>query len=580
MFGGNLKKIRLWFWLLVGALVACHSVEQEKAEKEIITNINQQLAPKYEKAKTEQVLATELKYLQKENKVSAELIASVFEAMALAQDKDEFNAQSNQLFEQALSRAKLLRRTDLELWAMSRYCFYLYKYRKYEASFPNFMNCMRHLDSMPATEVIMPGETYKRIGYFLMSVGDLPTAETYLLKAKTYTLPNSGDLASILDNLGLVYISANDFAKAESYFKQALVVAQKSGDELRHGKILGNIGDLKYRQKKYDEAVNFLLQDIAFSKKATNTQNTIYALVLLGKVYLAKGEVGLAMSNLKEAQVYAQSKTYFKSNDYEINTLILEIAKQTQNDKEELRARRNIESLKSFLAQSDGKEVIVKMGWEAEKTGLKAKLETETLKREKETLIKVMAIIGCLLLVMLLVFLVKRFKQEIKETSSAYDEKIKKLSLDKASSEQKLVANHQTLQSYKTYLKEKNEQIKELEIELEKLMELNTVEQEEHSYQMRVLLDSHLLENETWIAFKKVFIEKNPEYYQHLNNNFQDLTDANLRVIFLSKLEMNNTEIARILGLTLDAVKKAKQRLRKKYGPAYEELFRDGESLV
>lgn len=43
--------------------------------------------------------------------------------------------------------------------------------------------------------------------------------------------------------------------------------------------------------------------------------------------------------------------------------------------------------------------------------------------------------------------------------------------------------------------------------------------------------------------------------------------------IFLLNLDMNNVEIDIILGLTLEAVKKGKRRLKKKYGDDNAALF-------
>ena len=59
-----------------------------------------------------------------------------------------------------------------------------------------------------------------------------------------------------------------------------------------------------------------------------------------------------------------------------------------------------------------------------------------------------------------------------------------------------------------------------------------------------------------------------------MNANFPNLTDSNLRIIFLQKLGLNNVETAQILGITTDAVKKAKQRLKKKYDN-FDSVFSD-----
>ena len=54
--------------------------------------------------------------------------------------------------------------------------------------------------------------------------------------------------------------------------------------------------------------------------------------------------------------------------------------------------------------------------------------------------------------------------------------------------------------------------------------------------------------------------------------DFPEINDSNLRIILLQKLEFTNAEISGLLGVTVDAVKKSKQRLRKKLGDKYVEL--------
>lgn len=508
-------------------------------------------------------------------KETKSIISNIFIAGKTAAELDALNNTSTTLFKQALQQAQQLNRKDLELWAAIQYGVYLYTYRKYEDSFPLFMQSILLLDNEMIEQVIQPAETYKKIAYFLMTAGDYEKAEKYLLQAKKHAEPNSSELASITDNLGLNNINRNELITAEQYLQEALTIASAANDQLRYGKVLGNLALIKFKQQKFEEAITLLNQDIAISKKMDNVLNTVYALVLSGKVYLQTGQTAQAEKQLIEAQNYTKSKIYLKNSEYEINTLLLEIAQKTKNDKQELTARRNLDELKKTLAYLDGKEVILKVNWEMEKKNLELNLQVEKAKRETETLKKVIAIAGCILLLLIITLLIKSYQKRIKNKTDEYDKNILRLTLDKEKSEQKLKTNVQALRHYKTYLFEKNEQIKELQAEMDKIKHNSTIYPEKYNYKIEQLLKSHLMSDQTWITFKKIFINNYPKYYEHLLKNFEKLSDSNLRIIFLSKLEMNNMEISRILGLTLDAVKKAKQRLRKKYGEDYAILFNE-----
>ena len=556
----------LWF------LPSCgnSNANETHPEKEIITIITKQYPSLASPEALKKFLSKTTASLPNESK---EIVNNVFIANKTASETDALNATSTRFFSNAVVTAKKLKRQDLELWATTQYAFYLYTYRKYEESFPLFMSSIHILDEIEADEIISPAEIYKKIGFFLMTVEDYPKSDEFLLKAKQYAEPNSSELAAITDNLGINSISQNNLVKAETYLREAQLIAKMAKDELRSAKILGNIATVKFKQKQYLQAIDLLKQDIAISLHVGNTQNSIFAMAMLGKVHLANRDIAKANETLQQAQVYAQSKVYLQSSDYEINTLILEIAKKTGNDKDELTARRKLEVLKKSLAYLDGKEVIAKVSWNLEKEKLQLSIEAEKAKREKETLIKIVALAACFVLLVIIVLVIKGFRKTLKTKASEYDEKLHRLSLDKEKSEKKLKVNNQTLQSYITYLEEKNDQIKELETEMTKIRQSSASYSEQYKNKIEALLQSHLLDNNAWAKFKQAFIQEHADYYQNLVQNFKDLTDSNLRVIFLMKLGMKNMEIARILGLTLDAVKKAKQRLKTKYGDSYENLL-------
>ena len=568
------KSILFLIFILFPLSIFAHFFESGlTTDKYVIETLTQ----KYPSAKTNSqlktLLAQELQPLNLKNSKSPEVIANVFVANKTSNELDELNSTSTHLFKKALLTSKQLNRKDLELWVTVQYGFYLYTYRKYETSFPLFMHAIKDLDEMAVEQIIQPVETYKKISFFLMTAGDYEKAKAYLLMAKKYAEPNSKELGSITDNLGLNSVYQNDLTKAEKYFKEALAIATAAKDTLRYAKALGNIAEIKFKQKDYEQAIDLLNRDIAISKQLDNTQNTIYALVLLSKSYLAMGNINEANVHLQLAKKYAQTKTYLKSSAYEINSLILAIAKQTGNTTEELTARRNLEELKDALTHLDGKDAITKVGWQMEKKKLELNIQEEKAEREKETLIKIITLFGCVLLIVLIAFLIRHYQQKIKNEKADYDKKILSIRLDKVNSEQKLNVNHQTLESYKAYLAEKNSQIEKLEVEIAKIKTSSAIYLETYSSQMQDLLKSHLMDNESWLIFKALFTKTYPEYYEFLIRDFPKLTESHQRVVFLSKLEMNNTEIARILGLTIDAVKKAKQRLRKKYGDKYDLLF-------
>lgn len=74
---------------------------------------------------------------------------------------------------------------------------------------------------------------------------------------------------------------------------------------------------------------------------------------------------------------------------------------------------------------------------------------------------------------------------------------------------------------------------------------------------------------------QKEFQKEHPQFYNLLEDEFPEITDSNKRILFLQKLNLNNNEIAELLGITTEAVKKSKQRLKKKLGDKFDLLSKN-----
>lgn len=545
------------------------------SDKAVIETIAKKYADYEDRSPKEysNLIETFLKKHPIKNAQVREIVTEVFLARKTAKSHDKLNPVSEQYFEKALSSAKKIKRKDLEIWISLHYGYYYYYFRKYEKCFPIFMFCIKELDSGNDDTVIQASETYKKIAYFLTTTEDILKAEEYLNKARKYAEPNSSEMASIYNSLGFCKAKNKKYEEAEQYFNKTLEIARKSGDEVRYAKALGSLGELEIERKNFEKAFTLIKKDIEISSKNKSDQNTMYALTLLSDAYLKNGDIAQAKNYLQKAQEISQIKTYFRSSEYKITELKLKIAQLQGDDVTELQARRRLENLKDSLKDFDAKETVLRVGWESQKKQLQMNVEMEKAGHEKESYLKISAIVFSCMLIILMVFIIRSYRHKMRSKKGEYDKKVLTLMIDKIKSESKLNNTHKTIQSYQTYLSEKNKQIAELETEMQKIKNSSFSELEEKSGELQKLLESHLMTDENWKNFRNAFIQKYPTHYKELTNQFPDLTDSNLRIIILTKLNMNNTEISRLLGVTIDAVKKAKHRLRKKYENDHESLF-------
>src|SRR5690606_33976355 len=130
---------------------------------------------------------------------------------------------------------------------------------------------------------------------------------------------------------------------------------------------------------------------------------------------------------------------------------------------------------------------------------------------EKASIQKTLAIIlsGCLLLTVF--FFRHRIKDKYKIDKSEYDKKILALMLEKANSENRLNTSRKTIDTFKTYLREKNKQIEELESTVSNINNFSKSYMEEKTTVLQSLVQSHLMTAENWDLFKTNFMQEYPE---------------------------------------------------------------------
>ena len=66
------------------------------------------------------------------------------------------------------------------------------------------------------------------------------------------------------------------------------------------------------------------------------------------------------------------------------------------------------------------------------------------------------------------------------------------------------------------------------------------------------------------MAFKAYFEKAYPGYMRRLRSAFPTLSDAEERLFLFIKLNLNRKEVAAMLGISADSVKKTRYRLRKR----------------
>lgn len=438
---------------------------------------------------------------------------------------------------------------------------------------PRLLQVIDQIKKLPVDEIILPGETFKKIGWMLQTLEDYPESLYYLNLATKYTPQKTAEFASLMDNIGMNYFRMGNDKAAESYFNKTAAIARQIHDEVQRAKALGNLALVKQKRGDLQTAISLLKEDIKISEQEHSNQNIMYASILLAELYIKNSNLNQAEEILYKAKEIADSKSYFRKSELQIIKLKLDILKQQNKTDNELGLRRRMIVLEDSLKNKDGDIAISNANWVIQKTKFQQNINRTADEVKHEAAMKNIYAVVIVMAFILAVFIFLNFKKQLKNRQLQYNQKVTLLELEKIKTEHKLTEANENLNAQIDYLKDKNIQIKKLKSEIGQIKQSSSHYLEKENKKLSTLLESHLMTENNWNTFKREFQKEHPEFYQLLQNDFPEITDSNKRILLLQKLNFNNNEIAELLGITPDAVKKSKQRLKKKLGSKFDLLF-------
>jgi hypothetical protein len=150
------------------------------------------------------------------------------------------------------------------------------------------------------------------------------------------------------------------------------------------------------------------------------------------------------------------------------------------------------------------------------------------------------------------------------------------LKMEQQRMEEELLNAHKALESYTNNMVEKNILLDQFKEEIEKLQNLKAREIDEVRVDHLTYLNkTSILTEEDWDKFKDLFEQVYKGFLVRLKEKMPDLTQAEVRLICLTKLKIDTKQMARALGVSNHTISKTRYRLRKKMGLTEEDSIDD-----
>ncbi len=384
--------------------------------------------------------------------------------------------------------------------------------------------------------------------------------------AKNSNFNYGNQLAINYNNLGLVYIAVGETKKGEQYLNKASILIDSLNLELRKASINISYGELYFMRGNFVEAIDYYKKTLTFNLSNHPDQNEIYKDVYYGlyKCYENQGLFEEGLLAYKNYEVYKQ-KIYNQSaatavlenqilDEREIHKSELQFAEEKLVAEKEYNNMVTllfavlilIVSLIAYILWIRNIKNKQKVEIEINKNRIQL-LELDRVKLREENL-----------------------QHELKQ--SEQQARIKEV--ESIRLQEKIDSKNRELASATIHLMSKNEILNQINDKLE-ASQNRTTEQGNNVYRevKNIILDSIRLD-EDWKIFSKHFTEVHPRFFEEIKLKWPAITSDELKLCAFLKIQLSSKEIARLMNITLEAVNKRRNRLRKKMSiPSSQDFY-------
>jgi tetratricopeptide (TPR) repeat protein len=382
-------------------------------------------------------------------------------------------------------------------------------------------------------------QAYNNTGFIYMKMQVLDSAKYYFDQAieLAIEIENNNALLLAYNNMGLIYKEENQFEKSRNFFRKAYDLAVKHNDQLRISMLYRNMGDLLMAEKHYEQALPLYDSSVIIARAIGSKSS-------MEETYLSMSDAFYSMGS------YKKSLTYFK---------LYEAMKDSLFDADKTRKIEEMEA--RYEKEKNEKEIAI------QKSEIEILSRDLELQRIRQTVLIVGLILSLLLGFYFVVHLRHKMKRNrlIREQEKLLEkEKLINAELQRDNYEKELEIKKNELTSHALQIVQKNELLETLKKQVTDLEEQSGTENRSDFRKLRHMINGSAQSDKEWINFNRHFDQVHQGFLSRLKSDFPVLTSNDLRLSAMLKLNLTSKEVASIMNISPESVKKARYRLRKK----------------
>lgn len=338
----------------------------------------------------------------------------------------------------------------------------------------------------------------------------MPVFEEALVYFRKNNLHN--DVAGCLDNLGAISKGRGDLEKAEAYYLEALEIAEAHGEESLPGLLYRRLANVFREKKAYPQALDYAERALEVSRKTSVRKKMITDYLVLSQITEDMGDPGRALRYFQE--YHALSDSVF-AEDKILAMNELEVKYQTEKKQQEIQLL-NEKAARAALVQKSLAGAVVAL----------------------------IALLGVL--------------------AYAIRQRARRSRLEKEKLDAEIAFKKRELSAFAMQLAQKNEVLKNIQDDLSAIR-LSAGENKGLN-RINRKIGRTLHDDTNWDLFLQRFEAVHQGYQRNVTEAFPSITPNDLRLMALIKMHLSPKEIASMLNLSNEGIKKARYRLRKKLG--------------
>lgn len=428
---------------------------------------------------------------------------------------------------------------------------------KFFESIESFLRSKSIIEENNLQEMGVYSELCDKLGHIFYFFGDYEKARDFLLIWHKHPVKLSDKPQNVYNTMGLVYAGLMEYDSSNYYYNIGIDKAVTLDSKVWVGLISGNIAANYKQMGLLEKALELFYVDYEYSLESGNYISAANVQVSIARYNIDLEnweEVKRCLEEAKDLFIKANEKLpytyYIVRSMYHASE---GVCKQSLNDYQQ--AMRIKDEMQRDWDDARLKSVELRLFAE------KKEAEISFLKEESERESRLVwfVIVTSIVVLLFLTVLIRQEQLKRRKDRSILEYKAKLANEELENARESI---NQLLRS----INDKNRFIRDLSSEVEKLNEKNEDEElkQEKLELLEKLQDYTLLTEEDWIGFRKIFEKLHPRFFDTLLKNFPTLTNAEMRMACLIRLNLSNAEMASTLGISPDSVRKTNLRLRKK----------------